>query len=624
MTRTSLLALVGLFSAGLARGAPAPRPLVAAPGIELGATVAGAAFCDTAQRAVLALSSGDLVAIDATGVTTKLASLGHQVNTVHLACDRKDRLLALDGTTLSLVDGGAVSTQVGTFRYARVVQQLDDDTIAIVDADGIVWRWDGAQLSREWKAPLQPGMPPGRIAVRGDGKALVIASYNGGTIHNADGTQLSREWKAPLQPGMPPGRIAVRGDGKALVIASYNGGTIHNADGTQLATPGANAMTWYGKDLVYVHRAGLVRWTPGQSVDKTTILDAKVKGYQLASAGRRVIITASTSAEIRELDPAGAIVASAAMSRLPAGMKHFAFGASSFGVVAAGGHAHAFDLTRSSTVIDEQHPLEPPRALTFSPDGASLAMTGGDGDLLVAKVRNALVHRLVAPGKRAYGSHLVWASDGILTSGDGGYLQWDRKGDFSASTMFSLFGFTRAGEPIERDRQRGFIVHRRSGAAMLLLAPEIGEEAVQRIEIEGKHAVVRRGKHVELYRIDATDTLVKIAESHELRFALHVGLAGKTPRAFYVDDRKVYVLDASGDKELAILGGFATGIAVSKDRRRVAVANSAGGIAIFDGDTNKHVVGLLVDGMVTAMAFSPDGKRLAVASPMGVTIHPIR
>jgi WD40 repeat protein len=580
MNPSSLLAVVGLLSAGLAHGQPAPRPLVSSLGIDLGANVAGAAFCDTSQRAVLALATGDLVAIDATGSVTKLPSLGRQVGNVQLTCDRKDRILAPIGSTLTFVDGGSTSTEVGTFRYVRLTQLLDDGTTAIVGDDGTIWRWDG--------------------------------------------TQLTKDWTAPIQTSQQPGRLALRGDGKALVVAAHDGMKIYNADGSQLTGPVAHNVSWYGKDLVYVQRAGLARWAPTHPLTSATILDAKIRGYQLALGGRRVIITSATDAEIRELDAAGAVVGSAIVKRLPSGFKQFAFGASSWGVVARGQHAHVFDLTRSSVMIDEQHPLEPPRALAFSPDGASLAMAGSDGDVLVAKVRNALVHRLVAPGKRAYGNHLVWGNDGIATSGEGGYLMWDRKGAATSHRLSSLFGFTSAGEPIERDRMRGFIVHRRSGPMTLGLATEIGEEPIHRIEIDGKHAVVKRSKHIELYWIGANDAPVLIAKSHDLRFSTHVGLAGKTPRAFYVDDRKVHMLDASGDKELAILGGFATALVVSKDRRRVAVANNQGGISIFDGDTGKHVVGLLVDGHVTALAFSSDGKRLAVASPRGVTIHPIR
>lgn len=578
MTRSSLLALVLLASAGLARAAPTPRPLIAPSGIDLGSIVAGTAFCETSQRAVLALSTGELVAIDATGALHKLGSIGRNVANVPLVCDRTDRIFAAISASVVTVGNGSSSSYTGSFSYARLTRLLDDGTVALVDNDGVVWLWDG--------------------------------------------TQLVKSWQAKLAPGMPTGRVALRGDGKALAVFAQDATTIHHADGREAAAPRAFSAEWLGTDLVYVHRGGLARWAPGMPITNPALLDAKLSGFQLALAGRRAIVTTFTTAEIRELDAAGSVIGSATATRLPGGYKRFAFGSASFGVVAVGSTAHVFDLTRSSVVIDEQHPLESPRVLAFSPDGGSLAMLGGDSDVLVATLRNAVVHRLVSPAKRLYNGHLAWTGTGIYTSGESGYLHFDRKGAVTHKRAMFLHAFTHAGEAIENDRGRGIIIQRKSGPVSYAL----GADPIQRIDVDNDHAAIRRGRHIELYRLDdKASSLAPIATSPELRFSQFVAVAGsKTPRAFYVDDRKVRVLDANGDKELAILGSFPTALVVSKDRRRVAVANQAGGISIFDADSGKHVTGLLLAGSVSALAWSPDGKRLAVASSAGVTIHPVR
>ena len=581
MTPSSLLALVGLVSAGLAHAAPAPRPLISTPGIDLGATAAGVAFCETSQRAVLALSTGDLVAIDSSGALHRLGSLGRPLGPVQLACDRNDQIFAPVSGALAVFGNGTSSSHAVTFRYVLNTRVLDDGKVALVDNDGVVWRWDG--------------------------------------------TQLASSWQAKLPKPLPPGRVALRGDGKALAILAHDSSTIHHEDGRQDPAPRAFSAVWSGNDLVHVHRGGLGRWTPGTPITSSTLLDAKLTGYQLDLAGRRVVVTAMTTAEIRELDASGAVIGSATATRLPGGYKMFALGTAGFGVVAVGRRAHVLDLTRSSVVIDEQHPLESPRVLAFSPDGASLAMTGNDNDVMVATLRTSVVHRLVASDKRVHNLHLAWASDGIYVTGEGGYLHWDRKGAVTSGRASFPIGFTRAGEAIEAPRDRGVIVHRRSGPVTFAMDPTLGSDSIHRIDLDNDHAVVKRGRHIELYRLDAkASRMIQIATTESLRFPNVIGLAGKSPRAFYVDDRKLHVLDANGDKELATLASFSNGLAVSKDRRRVAISHGASGISIFDADSGKSVATLTVDGMVTAMAWSPDGKRLAVASPAGVTLHSIR
>ncbi|HEY5934108.1 MAG TPA: hypothetical protein VIU61_05730, partial [Kofleriaceae bacterium] len=460
-----------------------------------------------------------------------------------------------------------------------------------------------------------------------DGTVAVVD--NDGTVWKWDGTQLVSAWQAKLTKPLPPGRLALRGDGKALAFLAHDATTIHHADGHMDPAPRAFSAVWSGNELVHVHRGGLARWTPGTDITRSTVLDSKLTGYQLALGGRRVVVTATSTAEVRELDASGAVISSASATRLPGGYKMFALGTASFGVVAVGRRAHVLDLTRSSVVIDEQHPLEAPRALAFSPDGASLAMTGSDNDLMVTTIRTSVVRRLVASDKRVHNVHLAWVSDGIYVTGEGGYLHWDRKGAVTARRAGFPISFTRAGEAIETTRKGGVIVHRRTGPVTFAFDPaidaDVGSDSIHRIDLDHDHAVVKRGRRVELYRLDTRAArMVQVAATESLRFPNVIGLAGKTPRAFYVDGRKLRVLDAKGDTEIATLSSFSTWLAVSKDRRRVAVAHGTTEISIFDADSGKSVATLPVDGMVTAMAWSPDGKRLAVASPKGVTIHPVR
>jgi len=439
------------------------------------------------------------------------------------------------------------------------------------------------------------------------------------------GTARSSRRLAPIQSNQPPGRIALRGDGKAVAVSGYDATTIYRSDGSApLPGPRAYTAVWRGKELVFVHRAGLARWTPGDSLDRVTILDAKLTGFQLAIAGRRVLVSGLTTAELRELDTAGNVIGSTSATRLPGSMKTYALGDSSFGVVASGSFAHVLDLAKPGAVVDDEHPLDTPRALAFSPDGSNLAMLGGDNDLIVVDVRRGLARRQLAPGKRIYSSHLAWATDGsILATGDRGYVRWDRSGAVT-STAASVLGFSRAGELIERTREGGVIVHRRSGEVTL----ELGPDPIQRAVVDDKHAAIGRNKRIELYSLDPRAShQAALATSHEVRFAMHVALAGTRPRAFYFDDRALYALDAKGDHELGKLSGFATALAVSKNRRLVAVATSemtGAVISIWDADSGKRLRDLTPSGQVTSLAWSPDGKQLAVATARGVELHPTR
>src|SRR5688572_23797125 len=213
----ALVVLVSCVIAASATAAPRVRPFLAAPGQPLGGTAIAATFCATSKRAVVRLDTGDIVAIDAAGTITVLASLGRMTNVVGaIACDKKDRIVLAAAKTIVIVNG-STSTQEPMVNEVRHVRLLDDDSIGIVDSKGDMYRWDGTKVAHVWgagQAVNQRGpfelhgsgdrymvMFGGRVVVvdrtgRKDGPRCVGASWHDAdTLVIAERTGMLSRWK---------------------------------------------------------------------------------------------------------------------------------------------------------------------------------------------------------------------------------------------------------------------------------------------------------------------------------------------------------------------------------------------------------------------------------------------
>jgi hypothetical protein len=95
-----------------------------------------------------------------------------------------------------------------------------------------------------------------------------------------------------------------------------------------------------------------------------------------------------------------------------------------------------------------------------------------------------------------------------------------------------------------------------------------------------------------------------------------------TPALIYFDEmNKLWITDASGDRELGTFASRITALAASPDRKRVAVANNKS-VTILD-ERGTKILDFATAAFVQAFAWSPDLRTLAVSTRTGVELWTI-
>jgi len=551
---SSVLGVLALHAVAQAAPQPQITHLIADPGIQLGHSISGAAFCDTSMRAALVLQTGEVVGIDAAGTKTPLGNIGAVGPRASVACDARDRVVVARKGELLVLDAGAVSTVKAPIGAPIGGRTLDDGTVAFV-SNGMVVHWDGTQVD-DWSFTPPPFLE--RPVLSGDGRALV-------------------------------GRV--RGQT-----------TVFDAGGTSPAPPRMNGVVWAADNqaLVGTTAQGLVRWKLGAA--DVTVLDPKIRGFQVASAGKRVVVTGMSAAQIIELDAQG-VTRVVASTRWPAMFPSVVGGKADFAVVTADRAAYVLDLTKAGALIDDRHATATIRSLAFSPDGAKLVFAGTPQELTVADARSgAITERLPI---KAFGiDQLRWTRDAIIAGGFRALIKWSRD-NVTEGTKAPTEGLDEAGLPVD------------GSAACGKLPPDPmdiagrGPPAPIRVDAAGAYFAASCRQGLTVFR---TKDLAPVATTTERVYAF--ALVGA--RAFYAKGRDLHVVDAKGDRvALTLPSATAINIVVAS-RKRLAIATN-GELVIVDTARLVPVMSTPAEG-ITGVAWSPDGRRLAVAAQAAIDL----
>jgi len=535
-------------------------------------TAIGAAFCDTSQRAILLFDNREVISIDAAGTIRKLGNTGVVANGL-IVCDRQDRIVIASGKQLVTLQGGTTKTDRVT-ADVRHMRLLDDGSIGIVDEKGAVYR-HGARPVQAWTTG-RTMLPPFEL----DGTGERIVAIAGGKID----------------------------------VTDRNG---------RHSGPRAISVTWLDNETVlFGERTGFVgRWPHAAPADKFSKVDQPVEHVRFVRplfyrAGRRVLVQRNNDAQLLSLAfDARGVPKPALISRVPGGRRIIAAGDAPFAVVVVDDRAIVVDLEKPSFAIDHHRPLGPVDAMAFSPDGRELAMLGGDRDIIIATLDRARFRRLTTTG--LVRGPLGWSPDGTIFAGSGrGHVRWNLDGTVEERPDRAV-GFTPAGRPITFTRDLRIVIDRGpSEQTIQLHDPMFG---VMKAEVTDRYLVVRGGRRVAVYALDAGDDM-PIMRTRERGFLREAALVGEAS-VMYVDNTSVYLADAKGDRLLEALMGVPQ-LAVSRDKRRVAIA-TRDELAIWDAQGQRVARMLTTGATIYALAWSPDLRTLAVSTKDGIELWTI-
>jgi hypothetical protein len=264
-------------------------------------------------------------------------------------------------------------------------------------------------------------------------------------------------------------------------------------------------------------------------------------------------------------------------SRIPAGRRVIAAGDVPFAFVAVIDRAIMSDLTRSSYAIDHDRRSSPSTGWRSS-RGRSLAMLGGDRDIIITPLARTSYRRLST-------THFVrgplrWAPDGTLFAvSGGGHVRWNLDGTVEARTERAL-GFTSTGAPITLSRDSRIVIERGLSEQSYAIDRSFG---VTSADVTDRHLMVRGIKRVEVYALSSADArpVRRTRDRSFLRDAVLVGEAN----VMYLDDPHAYLpmrretmspslprADARQSRRTRV--AIATGIPSRSGRARSAPSNS--------------------------------------------------
>jgi dipeptidyl aminopeptidase/acylaminoacyl peptidase len=428
-----------------------------------------------------------------------------------------------------------------------------------------------------------------------------------------DGTQID-DWS--FTPPQFLDRPVLSGDGRALVGSVRGVTTMYDATGTVFTPPRANAVAWAPdrQSLIATTSQGLVRWKLGAAATDVTVIDAKVRGFQMTSAGNRFVIAGMGSAQVVEIDAQGAQVGVTTQStRWPSAFANVAAGKADFAIVAADRAAHVLDLTKGGALIDNQHATAIIRTLAFSPDGTKLVFSGTPQELVVADARSGAISERL-PVKAMSIDQLRWTREAIIASGFRTLIRWNRD-RVTEGTKAVTESIDDAGAPVD------------GMAACAKLPPpqDAGTEfrsppAPVRVDAAGDLIAASCRQGLAVFRRKDLSPLVSTTER-----PYAFSLAGPQARVVYGKGRDLHVVDAKGDRVAFTLpvatgtpGGSIVTIVASRDRRYLALATSSELVVI----SAARLLPILVTPAtnISGIAWSPDGKQLAVAQHAAIDI----
>ena len=575
------LCVVALLAvATTARAAPRMTPFLQTPGVPLGGNVNSATFCDASKRAVFRLDSSHVVAVDATGAVKSLGNAGVVSFAALMVCDRKDRIVIAAGKKLITLVNNTTKTEAvpADVRHMRV---LEDGTVGVVDNAGTVYRYDGTTLTTLWSARRSMPLP-----MELDGKAEQILVVTAGHVQITD------------QTGPHEG-------------------------------PTALTAAWLDNTTVlFGDRNGVIsKWLQSEPQDRysrVAELPPRAKGPGsvftrafFQRAGGRIVVQRNNDGPFfsYELDAKNVVTTTTQISRIPLGRRFIATGDATFAVVSVNDRALVVDLTRSSYVVDFQHALTAVDSMAFSPDGRSLAMFGGDRDVIVASLIDRSSFRHLETTSFVRGP-LRWAPDGTIFMGNAaGHVRWNLDGTVDERRERSV-GFTSNGGLITITRDLRVTIDRgHSEQSLQLLDRTFG---VAKAEVVDHFLVLRGVKRVEVYDLNSplADPIVRTQNHSFLREAAFVGSS-----VIYLDEQGgLNFADGKTERQIDKIAGVPA-FAISADTKRLAIANKTT-ITIYD-DRGREVAKLSPSANVQSIAWSPDLRTLAVATRDGVELWTI-
>ena len=565
---------VSFLIAHAAHAAPRVMPFLPTPGIAVGGIVTGGAFCDVSQRAVLRVFDGTLVSVSATGDIKKLGTIGAP-SSGPMVCDRSDRVFVGANRMLVVVDGGKTTT-VPVPSEIRHLRVLDDGSLGIVELNGAVSRYTTA---------LQPLWTAGRVV------------------------------SSPLE-------LDSTGDQILTVAATKVEITDRNG---RRAGPMALTAAWLdNRTVLFADRDGNVaKWsttTPAETVTSVTVPPASEQRLRFVRtffqrAGKRMLLQRNNDLPIAAIALDG-LAKPTTLSRIPLGRRTIAAGDAPFAVVAVNDRAFVFELGRSSHAVAHERPLGTVGSLAFSPDGRSLAMMGGDRDVIIAATDRSAFRRLTT--RTFIRQPLTWTADGSIFASTGiGHVRWNLDGTVETRNERTV-GLTPTGGAITITRDLRVVIDRGHSEQSFTLADRT--LGVAEAHVTDRYLVVRGFKRVEVYALAKGSNAPPVLRTRPHTFLRDAALVGEASVMFLDESGGLFLADAKGERELARIASAST-FAVSADHRRVAIANRDV-ISIWDAQ-GQHVAEITATASVIAVAWSPDLRTLAVATRDGVELWTI-
>ena len=533
--------------------------------------VTTSAYCETSKRAVFRLVDGALVSATLDGVVTQLGSAGSAGGM--MACDKSDRIFVAVGTTLQIVQAGQTTTEKLPVDV-RYIRTLDDGSVGLVDIKGNIYRY-ATSLQQTWTT----GRPMfGQFELDGAGDQILAIA--GTRVEITD------------RSGKRPGPVAV-------------------------------TAAWLdNKTVMFGDRSGLVgKWSTDADIEKLTKIELPAPLQRTTfirtlfqRAGKRMIMYRNDGPiHVASFDAQGA-AKTVMISRIPSGRRSMATGDAQSAIIAVNDRAIVVDLTRPAFAIDHDHPLAAVDAIAFSPDGRSLAMLGGDRDILIASLDGKPTRRLTTTAPFVRGP-LLWLPDGTLIASTvgAGSLRWSFDGTVETRKERAL-GFTRSGGAITITRELKVVIDRGHSEHTFQITDK--QFGVMRADVTDRYLVLRGTKRVDVFALYGAPGAAPLLRTKDRTFLREAVLVGDR-NLMYLDDQGMLLwTDGKAVRELDRY--ISPAVAVSADRRRTAVA-AVHEIHVYD--TLGNVTARLQTRARThAVAWSPDLRTLAVATRDGVEL----